>query len=377
MAKTKNNFVELTASYEQLFEDQLKARNARVVRKDWQLKHRNMAEAGKFVFFRGVFYARIKRFYEVCPEQTKAPIVNAIGDIHVENFGTWRDAEGRLCYGINDFDEAFPLPFTVDLAQLACSAKLAIEEEGLRLSTRDACDAILTGYTKAISSGGQAFVLGEEHPVLREMAVNKLKVPGEFWNKLTKQVTAGSVRDISALKVLEESLPSTKCQYKFGQRTAGQGSLGRPRYVVIAFYNGGKIAREVKIHIPSACFWAGIGNGEPGKSYYNEFLNLSLHSPDPFLRVIDGWVSRRLSPDCSRIELSDLPSNRDEYRLLQAQGAEIANIHLGTQGRDVAARILKYLAAQEPDWLRKTTKKLAIVTCEDQETWAEHYAKSR
>jgi len=36
--------------------------------------------------------------------------VLAVGDLHVENFGTWRDAEGRLIWGVNDFDEAWRLP---------------------------------------------------------------------------------------------------------------------------------------------------------------------------------------------------------------------------------------------------------------------------
>ena len=38
----------------------------------------------------------------------RRPAVLAVGDLHTENFGTWRDAEGRLIWGINDFDEAFP-----------------------------------------------------------------------------------------------------------------------------------------------------------------------------------------------------------------------------------------------------------------------------
>src|SRR5260370_32652719 len=49
--------------------------------------------------------------------------VLAVGDLHVENFGTWRDAEGRLTWGVNDFDEAYPLPYTIDLARLATSVR--------------------------------------------------------------------------------------------------------------------------------------------------------------------------------------------------------------------------------------------------------------
>lgn len=37
----------------------------------------------------------------------------AIGDLHVENYGTWRDAEGRWVWGVNDFDEAFPMAYTI------------------------------------------------------------------------------------------------------------------------------------------------------------------------------------------------------------------------------------------------------------------------
>ena len=38
-----------------------------------------------------------------------------VGDLHVENYGTWRDAEGRLVCGNNDFDETCPLPYTNDV----------------------------------------------------------------------------------------------------------------------------------------------------------------------------------------------------------------------------------------------------------------------
>jgi uncharacterized protein (DUF2252 family) len=74
-----------------------------------------------------------------------APTVLAIGDLHVENYGTWRDAEGRLVWGINDFDEAFPLPYTIDLVRLATSARLAIQPGHLSLTSAPACAAILEG----------------------------------------------------------------------------------------------------------------------------------------------------------------------------------------------------------------------------------------
>ena len=53
------------------------------------------------------------------------PEVLAVGYLHIENFGTWRDAEGRLVWGINDFDEACRMPYAIDLVRLAASAVIA------------------------------------------------------------------------------------------------------------------------------------------------------------------------------------------------------------------------------------------------------------
>ena len=52
-------------------------------------------------------------------------VLLAVGDLHVENFGVWRDSRQRLVWGVNDFDDACELPFTSDLVRLATSAMLA------------------------------------------------------------------------------------------------------------------------------------------------------------------------------------------------------------------------------------------------------------
>ena len=53
-------------------------------------------------------------------------VLLAVGDLHVENFGVWRDSQQRLVWGINDFDDACELPFTSDLVRLAASALLRL-----------------------------------------------------------------------------------------------------------------------------------------------------------------------------------------------------------------------------------------------------------
>jgi uncharacterized protein (DUF2252 family) len=83
------------------------------------------------------------------------------GDVHVGSFGTGRDEEGRLCWGIDDFDEAYPLPYTNDLVRLATSVKIAIDQGELSVKLRDGCGAIIDGYRDSLRQGGCPIVLAE------------------------------------------------------------------------------------------------------------------------------------------------------------------------------------------------------------------------
>jgi uncharacterized protein (DUF2252 family) len=88
-----------------------------VVEADLRLKHRDMA-GSLFAFLRATLYRWSQLWKEVCPDLTDAPRLLAVGDLHVENFGTWRDAGGRLVWGVNDFDEVAEMPYAVDLVRL-------------------------------------------------------------------------------------------------------------------------------------------------------------------------------------------------------------------------------------------------------------------
>ncbi|HET6315240.1 MAG TPA: DUF2252 family protein, partial [Chloroflexota bacterium] len=149
-----------------------------LVRDDLALKHEQM-RADEFAFLRATFYRWAQLFPQVRADLARAPRTLAVGDLHVENFGTWRDSDGRLAWGVNDFDEASTLPYTNDLVRLAVSAKLAIEANHLTIAFPDACDAILHGYVEYLSAGGQPFVLAEEHAWLRSLAVSDLRDPAQ------------------------------------------------------------------------------------------------------------------------------------------------------------------------------------------------------
>lgn len=281
-----------------------------LIAEDLERKHESMRGA-VFPFLRATYYRWAETWAKLCGPAAKAPKVLAVGDLHVENFGTWRDIEGRLVWGINDFDEAADLPYTNDLIRLASSALLA----EMNCDAKHGVAAILEGYRDALACGGKPFVLAEHHPVLREMAVHRLHEPGHFWEKLHALPECESVPK-SARKAIARLMPERGMEFKVVHRIAGLGSLGRERYVGLATWHGGSVAREAKaLVVPSR---------------YQEILDSAVRCRDPFVKLEKRWIVRRLAPDCSRIELSALPKERDELRLLHAMGFETANVHLGS-----------------------------------------------
>ena len=68
------------------------------MRADVAFKHEQMALA-PFPFLRSTFYRWVQVWEETCPELASAPTVLAVGDLHTQNFGTWRDTEGTADLG--------------------------------------------------------------------------------------------------------------------------------------------------------------------------------------------------------------------------------------------------------------------------------------
>src|SRR5215472_15980987 len=145
---------ESTTSYETWMRQHIS-----VIESHLRYKHAAMRKE-LFTFLKGTFYRWIQLWTEHMPRSIKnAPKTLAVGDLHVDSFGTWRDHEGRLVWGIDDFDEAWPLPYTNDLVRLAASVKLAIDANLLHLNLRDACGYLTEGYRKGLRTGGAPITL--------------------------------------------------------------------------------------------------------------------------------------------------------------------------------------------------------------------------
>lgn len=344
-----------------------------LIRADVDHKHELMQEA-PFPFFRATFYRWAQVWPLVSPESAQAATVLAVGDLHVENFGTWRDIEGRLIWGINDLDEAGRFPYTCDLVRLGASAHLAIGAEHLSINPEAASRAILQGYRDGFATGGRAFVLAEHHTSLRHMAVERLRNPEAFWEKLNGLKSWKGKCPSSAVKALRRMMPQRDLEYRVVHRVSGLGSLGRRRFVALADWHGGTIAREAKELTDSAWYWAYPRRKSPG-ILYQEALNRAWRCPDPFVTLRGRWIVRRLAPDCSRIELASLPTKHDAARLLYAMGFETANVHLGSITR---AAIEADLKRRRRGWLQTASLAMVEAVIKDWTDWRQrHKTKGR
>lgn len=352
------NFRKSTANYENWLAHQLE-----IVPDDLQRKHQAMREA-VFPFFRGTFYRWAQLWPDVCPECADAPALLAVGDLHVENFGTWRDIEGRLVWGINDFDEVSRMPYTIDLVRLAASAHIAIDTGELHIAHRDACSAILSGYKAGLESGGRPWVLGAAHVWLFEMVKPSLRDPVGFWQKLEALLQFEGRVPGNARRGLAKMMPGKNTTYKTAHRVAGMGSLGRQRFVTLAEFAGGPVCREAKALATSAWDWARGDDSQPIR--YQKALDNSVRALDPFVRLQGRWIVRRLAPDCSKIDLAQVPREKDETRLLRAMGAETANIHLGSGN---TKEVLADLTKRHVNWLHKASSNMVTATKTDWKEW--------
>jgi hypothetical protein len=78
------------------------------------------------------------------------------------------------------------------------------------------------------------------------------------------------------------------------------------------------------------------------------------------------WIVRRLAPDCTRIELSELPQERSEKVLLHDMGFETANVHLGSKkARAIQADLKKRSAG----WLAKAADEMLKAVRQDWNDW--------
>ena len=400
-----------------------------LVPEEVEKRHKRIAEATPFEFLRATFYRWTQHWSELGADlnHQSLPLVLGVGDLHVENFGTWRDAEGRLVWGVNDFDECCYLPYANDLVRLATSTRFAIEEQAIldlqeikELSKKarseqmkksynefrekvkervdntfpKACQSILTGYCNGLEvqfedasvnssrrySGRKPFVLAEEHDWLREIVLNKLREkdrdtdddPEDDFDEFFRESNALEyVNDNvprSAWEALRLSMPEPGISFRIGKRDAGLGSLGRQRFTaIVEDWHGGILVREAKALAPSAWLWWDEERRDTIEILYDEALRQVVRARDPWVQIHLGGVKNNWI-------VRRLAPDSGKVKLKDLpKGEGVENQLWQAMGREVAnvhiplGDVRKDLQEknQNKDWLKEVADKMANKVLDD------------
>jgi uncharacterized protein (DUF2252 family) len=328
-----------------------------VVEDDLELKHERMSK-NAFKFLRATFFRWAHAVKATAPEIMGLPAPLAVGDAHVENFGTWRDAETRLVWGVNDHDDAAEIPYGSDILRLMVSVRLA----DFSVGNRDAAQAIFEGYGEGLRDPGPT-LLDQKEMWMRDYVSVTDEQRKSFWDEIDRYPDSSPSSE--AKTALLASLPSGSEFERFARVSKGGGSLGRPRFVAVARWRGGRIAREAKALLSSGWDWAA---GIPGRaSRLDDAVNGATSAPDPFLHTNRGFIVRRIAADTRKLERNSDFDRKLDAKLLRAMGSEIGSIHASTLRLKQA--ILGDLERRDSGWLYETAKATASAVEADFAEW--------
>jgi uncharacterized protein (DUF2252 family) len=102
-----------------------------------------------FTFLRG---APIVMTWDLARTPTTGFDVQACGDAHLLNFGSYATPSRRLVFDLNDFDETLPAPWEWDVKRLAASCAVAARTAGHRKVAADAPRAAAATYAAEMTS---------------------------------------------------------------------------------------------------------------------------------------------------------------------------------------------------------------------------------
>jgi uncharacterized protein (DUF2252 family) len=246
-----------------------------------RFKVARMAE-GPYGFFRGTFhlFARdvLNKSYEPLPLCGAGIEMDLVGDIHSENYGTYKAADGLVHYDINDFDETTQGRFDFDVCRLATSLLLAAFDRGSPLADGVQVPlAALATYCDTmrhlLKKGKEPELdVSEKHPpgcdpvdhllqagaqAKRPGFVERLTERADGRRRIRRSLHYFNLPDAErqqALRLLEDyrqRLLDNDRPADFFQaedvcgRVAGIGSMGRLRYVVLVTGKGSAEGRNV------------------------------------------------------------------------------------------------------------------------------------
>jgi uncharacterized protein (DUF2252 family) len=222
------------------------------------LKYKAM-RAGPFSFFRGTCHL----FYDRLTEngfETDAPLAWACGDLHLENFGSYKGDNRLVYFDLNDFDEAALAPTTWELVRLLTSVHVGLEEQGMsHAEATSLVERLISSYAAALVVGKAAWIERDTASGVVRKLLDKLRERkrADFLAKRTRLSRRHRRLLVDGVRMLpiddtERALvngfmkefakiqanPDFYRVLDVARRIAGTGSLGVTRYAILVEGHG-------------------------------------------------------------------------------------------------------------------------------------------
>lgn len=329
-----------------------------------------------FAFYRGtahLYYQDVKTRSSAYTNSTTSKVWLE-GDMHLQNVGAIKDANGNKVFDVSDFDEGYWGAYTWDVWRMAVSILLAAKEQGISSSDRDALvDCFVEAYldqmdefsgndsekSYRLTTGNTAGEVEDTIQALDSKSRSALLakytsvVSGKrkFLNASDLQVLSATAYSAinSAMSSYIGSIPSSK-RYATGyyklkdarlKLGSGVGSLGRYRYYLLiegpSTSTSDDAILEMKQSVSSSVAIAAGSLMPPAAygSHQGQRVALTLKAQTLSADVLAGWTTvsgihyflREKSPFQEDFDYTALNSDSEWEDATDAFGKVVAKIH--------------------------------------------------
>lgn len=368
------------------------------------MKYAKMAQS-PFIFLRGACHL----FYDALPDSTlfrDAPLAWCCGDLHFENFGSYKGDNRLVYFDINDYDEAALAPVTWDIIRLLTSIQCGADTlNATNAEALDVSQSCLDAYRSALNNGKPLWVERETSDGLVNALLTSLqeRKRADFLDKRTIRKGHRRSLKLDGVKALPASDAQKKIVTEFmddfaskqpspkffevldiGRRIAGTGSLGVERFVVLVEGKGspdGNYLLDIKEAKPSALapHLARLGIKQPNwpdeASRIVSVQNRMQAVDNAFLQSVklDGLpcILRGLQPSEDRVAIGEWGKKLDRLKeVVSTMGRILAWDQLRASGRSGAASADELIAfAQRNDWMKEMLDVATEMTLTTQQQW--------
>lgn len=339
-----------------------------------------------FVFLRGTCHL----FYDRLPKNgisKSVPLTWCCGDLHLENFGSYKGDNRLVYFDINDFDESALAPASWDLSRVMTSILVGSQTYGISKENASLlCTQFLDTYATCLASGKARWIERETAQGLVETLLNQLQQRKrvDFLNART--IRKGKVRQFKLDN--KKALPVTDAQRKqvkfaikqfaksqphpefyevldVARRIAGTGSLGVERYAILVRGKGSPdqnylldlkqaLPSTIARHLP-AIQPAWNNQAERTVTLQRRMQAVSMAFLHPIVMNNEAYVLRGLQPTEDRVPIAQY-HNQIECLLgtvkSMAQCLAWAQLRSsGRQGSATADELIDF--AQRKKWRNK------------------------